>query len=239
MDTLIELSHIKKTFGKLQVLKDISCHFESGNIVSVLGPNASGKTTMIKSILGMVIPDEGDIRFCGARVNKTFDYKKYIGYMPQIGRYPDNMKIGQLFDMMLDIRNCNKIPDTDLIEAYRLKSMYHKPMRTLSGGTRQKVSAALAFMFNPDVLILDEPTAGLDPFATEILKQKILAEKANNRLVIITSHILSESEELADTVMYLYEGKIKFYEPLAALQMETGEQKLGKILTRLLTEEHV
>lgn len=159
--------------------------------------------------------------------------------MPQIGHYPDNMKIGQLFDMMLDIRNCNKIPDTDLIEAYRLKSMYHKPMRTLSGGTRQKVSAALAFMFNPDVLILDEPTAGLDPFATEILKQKILAEKANNRLVIITSHILSESEELADTVMYLYEGKIKFYEPLAALQMETGEQRLGKILTRLLTEEHV
>lgn len=112
-------------------------------------------------------------------------------------------------------------------------------MRTLSGGTRQKVSAALAFMFNPDVLILDEPTAGLDPFATEILKQKILAEKANNRLVIITSHILSESEELADTVMYLYEGKIKFYEPLATLQMETGEQRLGKILTRLLTEEHV
>lgn len=239
METLIELSHITKAFGKLQVLKDVNCHFESGNIVSVLGPNASGKTTMIKSILGMVIPDEGDIRFRGSRVNQTFDYKRYLGYMPQIGHYPDNMKIGQLFDMMLDIRNCTKIPDADLIDAYQLRNIYHKPMRTLSGGTRQKVSAALAFMFNPDVLILDEPTAGLDPLATEILKEKILAEKANNRLVIITSHILSESEELADTVMYLYEGRIKFYEPLAALRAETGEQKLGKILTRLLSEQHV
>lgn len=239
METLIQLNSINKTFGKLKVLKDVSCHFESGSIVSVLGPNASGKTTLIKIILGMVIPDSGQLRFQGSNVTGTFDYKRHIGYMPQIGHYPDNMKIGQLFDMILDIRNCTKAPDADLIEAYHLKAMYHKPMRTLSGGTRQKVSAALAFMFNPKVLVLDEPTAGLDPIAAEILKEKILTEKAKDRLVIITSHILSETEELADTVMYLYEGKIKFYEQLTHLQAGTGEQRLSKILTHLLSEEHV
>ncbi|HEY0772110.1 MAG TPA: ABC transporter ATP-binding protein, partial [Sphingobacteriaceae bacterium] len=177
MDEIIQIKRLKKSFGKLEVLKGINCSFEKGMVVSVLGPNASGKTTLIKSILGMVIPDSGDIFFKGKPVINTFDYKKDIGYMPQIGRYPDNMKIGQLFEMMKDIRNMHTGLDTELIDTFNLDKMFNKAMRTLSGGTRQKVSAALAFMFHPDVLILDEPTAGLDPLAAEELKDKIKEEK--------------------------------------------------------------
>lgn len=234
MEEIIRVKELKKTFGKLQVLKGVTCSFPKGRVVSVLGPNASGKTTLIKSILGMVIPDEGEIFFDGQPVTGSFHYKKHIGYMPQIGRYPDNIRIGQLFDMMMDIRGANTLLDTDLIESYDLRSIYHKPMRTLSGGTRQKVSAALACMFNPQVLIFDEPTAGLDPLAAEILKEKIIEQKNRGKLIIITSHILAEVDELADNVMYLFEGKVKFYKAIASLKAETGEERLGKALTKIL-----
>lgn len=234
MAKIIEVTGLKKSFGRLEVLKGIDCSCESGGVISILGPNASGKTTLIKSILGMVIPDEGTILFHGQPIVNTFDYKRKIGYMPQIGRYPDNMKIGQLFKMIMDIRQQDAV-DTDLLKAYQLEGMYKKTMRTLSGGTLQKVSAALAFMFNPDVLILDEPSAGLDPFAAEALKEKILDERSKGKLVVITSHILSEADEISDHIMYLFEGQIKFYKTLHELKDETGEQKLSKALTKILS----
>ncbi|MBE9665341.1 ABC transporter ATP-binding protein [Mucilaginibacter boryungensis] len=231
---MIAVEGLKKSFSRLEVLKNVSCGFEAGGVVSILGPNASGKTTLIKSILGMVIPDSGNILFKGRPVLNTFDYKSYIGYMPQIGHYPDNMQIGQLFKMVVDIRQ-QEASDTDLLKTFRLESMYQKTMRTLSGGTLQKVSAALAFMFSPDVLILDEPSAGLDPLAAEALKEKILAERAKGKLVLVTSHILSEADEISDHILYLFEGRIEFYKTLPDLKAETGEQKLSRALTRLLS----
>lgn len=232
MEKIIEIQNLKKSFGRLDVLKNVSCFF-GGGVVSILGPNASGKTTLIKSILGMVVPGSGDILFKGRSVLHSFDYKRRIGYMPQIGHYPDNMKIGQLFRMVMDIRQ-QEASDTDLLKAFQLEGMYHKTMRTLSGGTLQKVSAALAFLFSPDVLILDEPSAGLDPFASETLREKIMAVRSAGKLVLVTSHILSEADELSDDILYLYEGQIRFFRSLAELKAETGEQKLGKALTQIL-----
>jgi Cu-processing system ATP-binding protein len=103
-------------------------------------------------------------------------------------------------------------------------------MRALSGGTRQKVSAALAFLFNADVLILDEPTAGLDPLSSELLKDKIRSEKERGKLILITSHILSDLEELTTDVLYLQEGKKMFYKTMAELREETGEEKLSRAI---------
>lgn len=233
MEKIIDIQNLKKSFGRLDVLKNVSCSFDGGGVVSILGPNASGKTTLIKSVLGMVVPDSGDVLFQGRSVLHSFEYKRQIGYMPQIGRYPDNMKIGQLFRMVMDIRQ-QDAADTDLLKAFQLEGMYQKTMRTLSGGTLQKVSAALAFMFSPDVLILDEPSAGLDPFASETLREKIMAVKAAGKLVLVTSHILSEADELSDDILYLYEGQIRFFRSLADLKAETGEQKLGRALTQIL-----
>jgi Cu-processing system ATP-binding protein len=107
-------------------------------------------------------------------------------------------------------------------------------MRTLSGGTRQKVSACLAFMFDPQVLVLDEPTAGLDPVASEILKEKVLAEKAKGKIVLVTSHILSDLEELTTDVMYIIEGKVQFYQSIEALKSRTGEDKLNRALAQVM-----
>lgn len=237
---MIQLINIKKRFKKLQVLDDISARFSKGQVISLIGPNGSGKTTLIKSILGMVKPDSGRLLFNDVPVDKGFAYRQYIGYMPQIGRYPDNMKMGQLFDMLKNIRGvAEENLDYDLIRQFDLCTMFEKPLRTLSGGTRQKVSAALAFLFNPDVLILDEPTAGLDPLSAEILKEKMLTEKRKEKLILITSHILSDLDDLTTHVMYLQEGQLKFLRELDSLREETGESKLGKAIASIMKSENI
>jgi Cu-processing system ATP-binding protein len=235
---MIRIENLKKRFKKLRALDDITVLFQRGQVVSLIGPNGSGKTTLIKSILGMVKPDSGSVYVDGRQINGDPSYRRDIGYMPQIGRYPDNMKIGQVFRMMRDMR---AIPeqelDTDLLVKFNLASIFDKPMRTLSGGTRQKVSAALAFYFNPSILILDEPTAGLDPLSSEILKEKIMQEKKKNKLILITSHILSDLDELTTHVMYLQEGKMIFLKEIETLKEETGENKLGRAIARIMLSE--
>jgi Cu-processing system ATP-binding protein len=235
---MIRIEHIEKRFKKLVALNDINVSFEKGQVVSLIGPNGSGKTTLIKTILGMVKPGKGKIFFKDEYINGGYDYRKDIGYMPQIGRYPDNMKMGQLFDMLKNIRNHPEDElDNELIREFDLFTMFEKPMRTLSGGTRQKVSAAIAFLFNPEVLILDEPTAGLDPLASEILKEKIKKEKRKRKLILITSHILSDLDEFTTHVMYLQEGKMQFCTEVETLREETGEIKLGKAVASIMKND--
>ena len=232
---MIRIENISKRFKKLKALNNISALLNEGQVVSLIGPNGSGKTTLIKCILGMVKSDSGHIYVNGMQINGDPAYKSDIGYMPQIGRYPDNMKVGQLFSMMKNIRVVPETQhDTDLLVKLNLVSIFDKPMRTLSGGTRQKVSAALAFYFNPKILILDEPTAGLDPLSSEILKEKILQEKRKNKLVLITSHILSDLDELTTHVMYMQEGNMMFLKDIANLKKETDEEKLGKAIAKVM-----
>lgn len=234
---MIKFENINKSFGKLEVLQNISLSLEMSQSVAILGPNGSGKTTLIKSLLGMVIPDAGQIIFDGKNIKNEFSYRSEIGYMPQIGNYPPNLKIAQLIDMMIDIRKDKKegiIVDEEIIEFFKLNEIYQKPLGTLSGGTKQKVSAALAFLFDPKVLILDEPTAGLDPLASELLKSKILKEKRKGKLIIITSHIMADLEELSTHVVYLQEGKLKVFKKLNELKVEFGEERLGKIIASLM-----
>jgi Cu-processing system ATP-binding protein len=110
-------------------------------------------------------------------------------------------------------------------------------MRTLSGGTRQKVSAALAFLFKPNILILDEPTAGLDPIAVEFLKEKMLREKKAGKLFIITSHILSDLEEITTDMIYLFEGSIRYNSSIEDLKRETGQVRFAKAIATLIKQQ--
>lgn len=231
---MIAISYLNKKFGKLEVLKSIQVEFNHGKSYAMIGPNGSGKTTLIKCILGMVLPDSGTIQVNGKSIANDWSYRNLIGYMPQIGRYPDQMKIGQIFDMIRDLRQDQTHVDEDLIREFKLDQMRDKRMHTLSGGTRQKVSASLAFLFNPRIMILDEPTAGLDPIAVEILKEKILAEKNRDRTFLITSHIMSDLDELTSNVVYLEEGKILFNDTIDLLKEETGEVKLGKAIATIM-----
>jgi len=231
---MIVVENVTKKFGSLYALNDVSLQCCKGECIALIGPNGSGKTTLIKSVLGMVVPDSGTIFFNKVSINKSWLYRDHIGYMPQIGKYPENMRIRQVFDMIKDIRNTKMNVDEELIHAFELDKIMNKRMRTLSGGTTQKVSAALAFLFNPDVLILDEPTAGLDPVSSEILKQKIDKERGMGKLIMITSHVLSELDDLVTQIIYMQEGRVRFHKPLSTLREQTGEQKLSKAITAII-----
>lgn len=234
---MIEIKDISKSFGKLKVLDKVALNLGSGECVALIGPNGCGKTTLIKSILGMVLPESGNIFFQGESIHKDISYRNAIGYMPQIGRYPENMTIGQIFDMIKSIRNSSKNLDVELYQQFELDRILNKRMNTLSGGTTQKVSAALAFLFNPDVLILDEPTAGLDPLASEILKDKIISEKEKGKLIVITSHLLSELDDLITQMIFMQDGKVLFHKDVEVLKSEAGVEKVSKAITYLLKKE--
>ena len=234
---MIAARGVSKWFGRLKALDDFSATLEPGRAYSLIGPNGSGKTTFIKCLLGLVLPDAGDLELDGTSLLGNPMGRAQIGYMPQTGRFPENMRVGQVFDMMMEIRRGTWTRlDEDLKTAFEIGRIERKPMRTLSGGTRQKVSACLAFLFTPEVLVLDEPTAGLDPVAVEILKEKVITAVKSGKTVLLTSHILSDLDEITTDVLYLMEGKLRFNRPIDELKAESGEDKLGKLMARIMRD---
>lgn len=233
---MIEISEVNKHFGKLHILKDIRLSLQEGQCIALIGPNGCGKTTLIKCILGMVLPNSGEITFDGHPIKEDILYRRHIGYMPQIGRYPENMTIGQIINMVKRIRNSDEGYDEDLYEQFGIEKMLDKRMGTLSGGTTQKVSAVLAFLFKPKVLILDEPTAGLDPLSAEFLKEKIIEEQKKGKLILITSHLLSELDDLISQVIFMQEGEMVFHQNVADLKAQTGTDKISKAIIHVLKQ---
>jgi len=231
---MIEISGLKKRYGRLTVLDGLDLEIRPGAVTAVLGPNGAGKTTLIKSILGLVRPEGGEIRFGGKVLGGSSEYRRRIGYMPQIPRYPENLKVGEIISMIRDLRGNPEEVDEELAIAFDLSREMDKPFKALSGGTRQKVSAVLAFLFRAELLILDEPTAGLDPISSSRLKDKVARERDAGRTIILTSHIMSEVEELADRVVYLLDGRIHFDVEVADFVAMSGETNLERAIARQL-----
>jgi Cu-processing system ATP-binding protein len=232
---MIIIEKLSKRFGKLQVLDALDLEIEAGQTTAILGPNGAGKTTLVKSILGLVLPDSGTVTVAGKKLDGSPEYRQQIGYMPQIARYPENLTAREILRMITDLRGNPTDVDDALLHELRVEGELDKPFRTLSGGNRQKVSAVLAFLFRPEILFLDEPTAGLDPVSSSLLKDRILAEKAAGRTVVLTSHVMAEVQELADTVVYLLEGRIHFRESVESLIGSTGEANLERAIARRIT----
>lgn len=236
---MIIATNVNKQFGRQKVLDNINLTFNKGQTIALIGPNGSGKTTLIKCLLGMVIPDSGFITFNQKNIKHDWLYREKIGYMPQLSRFPENMTISQVLDMVKDIRNCKGTElDEDLVRTFGIEGLSSKRMSTLSGGTRQKVSACLAFLFRPDVLILDEPTAGLDPLSSEQLKEKIRMEKKNGKLILITSHVLSDLDDLVTEIVYLQDGKLQLHKKLSTLQEETGQSQLNRVMATIMAKNN-
>jgi Cu-processing system ATP-binding protein len=231
----LRVEGLSKRFGRLRILDELDLDIEGGRTTAILGPNGAGKTTLIKSILGLVIPDSGTITVAGERLDGSPEYRRRIGYMPQIARYPENLTAREILAMVSDLRGNPSGTDETLLDELRLEGELDKPFRTLSGGNRQKVSAVLALRFHPEILFLDEPTAGLDPVSSSVLKDRLLGERARGRTLVLTSHVMAEVQELADTVVYLLDGRIHFRDSVEGLMGSTGEASLERAIARRIT----
>lgn len=234
---MIEVDHLHKRFGKFVALHDVSLSIKRGSVTGVIGPNGSGKSTLIKCLLGLVRPTSGSIAINGTVLDGSSEYRQAIGYMPQIARFPQDLTVSEIIGVVKGLRKEKATLESELINRFDLKLALTKRTRTLSGGTRQKLSMVLAGMYDPDLLILDEPTAGLDPISNINLKDFLTAHRETKRTVLITTHIMSDLEELADEVIVIIDGRIRFSGPIRDLKVQTGEIRLDVAVARLLESD--
>jgi len=234
---MVSVQNLHKKFGKNQVLKGVDLDISEGGIFAVLGPNGSGKTTLIKTILGMVIPNKGEITVLGENIKKNSNYRQKIDYLPQIANFPGNLKVKELIKMIKDLRGKTSTDD-HLIELFQLQPFLNKKLSNLSGGTKQKVNIVLTFMFDSPLIILDEPTTGLDPLSLISLKGLIETEKNKGKTILITSHIMSFVEEISDEIVFLLEGQIYFKGPIKELKAKTNQPDFEHAIASILSENH-
>jgi Cu-processing system ATP-binding protein len=234
---MISFKNIHKRFGKLIVLDNLNLEVDKGGVFAILGPNGSGKTTLIKALLGMVIPDKGEILYNGKSVLKQWEYRNNLNYLPQIANFPANLTVIELVEMVKNLRP-SKTNEKELIELFGLTPFLKQKLGNLSGGTKQKVNIVLAFMFDSDLIILDEPTTGLDPIALIYLKELIQKEKAKGKTILITSHIMSFVEEMSDEIVFLLDGKIYFKGTIDAIKKQTESATLDVAIANLIKKQY-
>jgi Cu-processing system ATP-binding protein len=229
---MITLTSVSKSFGRLQVLKGIDLVIPTGSIVSMLGPNGSGKSTLMKCIMGLVAPNDGTIEMDGTSA-LSHHSRKRISYMPQVARFPENISARQLFELIAELRNEPSDPE-GLIAHFNLGDHASKPLGELSGGSRQKVSAVLAFLFDTDYIVLDEPTVGLDPISRLKFKELVRTKHAEGKTIFFTSHIMSDIEEITDQIVFLLEGSVIFNGQPSEILGSTGQRDLEHAIAHML-----
>ena len=231
---MVQIDRLDKRFGTLQVLKDLSLQINRKEITAIIGHNGSGKTTLIKIILGLTRADKGRLFIDSQMINAGWLYRERIGYMPQVACFPENLTGWEVLNMLRDLRGNPSDIDKELIEAWHLETELKKRIRTLSGGNKQKVSAVIAFLFKPELIILDEPTAGLDPIASSILKDKIICERNKGTTFILTSHIMSEIDSLADNIAFLFDGGVEVIGKKEEILAQSGHNTLERASAHLM-----
>ena len=233
---MIRIRELEKRFGPTRVLRGIDLDIQPGRVTAIVGPNGAGKTTLMKIVLGLTHVDYGTVFVGGERVTEDPVYRANIGYMPQIARFPENLTAAELISMLRDLRGSATPIDDDLISRLKLHDVLHKPLRVLSGGTRQKVNAVLAFLFRPSLLVLDEPTSGLDPVSSATLKTRIAEARDAGSTVIVTSHVLSDLDAIADDIVFLHEGTVGFAGRVHDLKVATRQLSLERAVAQVMSE---
>ncbi len=208
----INVNGITKTYGQQNAVDNLSFQVKTGEVLGFLGPNGAGKTTTMKAITGYLVTNSGDIEVGGVSVNEDpHEVKKHIGYLPENNPLYQDMPVIDYLKFIAALNGVEKedteMRVTEMIQVCGLKSEKHKKIRELSKGYRQRVGLAQALIHNPEVLILDEPTTGLDP--NQIIEIRELIKKiGREKTVILSSHILAEVEATCDRILIINNGKI-------------------------------
>jgi Cu-processing system ATP-binding protein len=246
---MIQVRGLRKTFGRVEALKGVSAACPRGCVTALVGPNGSGKTTLMKALLGLVRPDAGAVEIGGRPVDGDPALRLALGYMPQVPHYPDNLIVEELLELAAGVRAAagpmpEGIPDwagradpSLPPSLFDLKHVLGRRLRGLSGGTLQRIGAELAWRSGAPILVLDEPTAGLDPLASSRLKDRLRADQAAGRTVLVSSHVLADLQELAGHVIFLLDGRVRYEGGLPELLELTGEERLERAVAALMLRE--
>ena len=230
MEELISVTELSKHFGPLTAVDGISFKLNRGEVLGFLGPNGSGKSTTMKMITGFLPPSAGKIEVCGLDVvEQPVEIKRRIGYLPEGAPLYSDMTPRSLLKFVAEVRAINLTERRRRIEEVsdklQIGDVFHQPIETLSKGYKRRVGLAQAILHDPDVLILDEPAAGLDPRARVELREliRLLASKLQ-KTVLISSHILTELGEICDSVVIIEAGRILASGSIDELQRGGGLQ---------------
>ncbi|TGL56969.1 ABC transporter ATP-binding protein [Leptospira kemamanensis] len=231
---MITVQDVSISYGTTNLaVKNVSFSIQSGNIVSIIGPNGSGKSSLIKGILGLVQPKSGSINF------QNKEGKPYtIGYMPQTPRFPANIKVKELISFFKKLETVNETRFENLFNLLDLKHHVDKKIGTLSGGTKQKISILQCFSIQKDLYVIDEPTASLDPYISHLLKNLLIEQKNQGSLVLFSTHILSELQELADRFLLLSEGNILIDDTPKDFLEKNNKANMDEALMHFWNEEY-
>lgn len=205
--TILTLDNVSKHFGKVKAADNVSIDINEGEIFGFIGPNGAGKSTTIRMIIGALNATSGDIYFKGENIKKYKKYIEAVSYVPGDVNLWDNLTGMEVINFFMKLRGFKNTEFRDeLIEKFRLDSS--KKCKTYSKGNRQKVALITAFLSEADLLIFDEPTTGLDPLMERVFHEEILSAKKQGKSILLSSHILSEVEKLADRIAIIRDGQI-------------------------------
>jgi len=223
----LQVENISKKYGNQQVLDQVSFQIDKGEIVGLLGPNGAGKSTIMKIITGYVQPDSGQVFVLGKKVsNRLLTTKQHIGYLPEHNPLYLDMYVREYLDFVASVYRIDKKRLEQVIQETGLSPEAHKKIGQLSKGYRQRVGLGAALIHDPEILILDEPTTGLDP--NQLVEIRSLIKKlGQDKTIILSTHIMQEVEQLADRVLIIDKGKILADESLKKLQ--TGQRQIIEV----------
>ncbi|MBN1895600.1 ATP-binding cassette domain-containing protein [bacterium] len=226
MTGAIVLENVTKTFGETLAVDRLSLSVPQGSVYGFIGPNGSGKTTTLRMIMNILIPDSGEIRISGERLRRSDTDR--IGYMPEERGIYTRMKVRDLlrfYGSLKSGRNVRREAD-EWLERLDLADWGNKKLEALSKGMRQKVQFIATVVSSPEIVLLDEPFTGLDPVNTEAIKDAILGLQAGGTTVIFSTHDMSVAERMCDCIFMIFKGRKVLDGPLASIQDEYGSDTI-------------
>ena len=234
---MIKIEHLSKSFGHLVAVEDVSFSVKSGEVLGFLGPNGAGKSTTMKMITGFLTPTSGDITVCNHNVNEQpIDAKKRIGYLPEGAPSYGEMTPLQYLDFIAAVRELTGQKKIDrkneVIELLHLNSVLNQSIETLSKGFKRRVGLAQAIMHDPEVLILDEPTDGLDPNQKYEVRE-LIKNIASEKVIVISTHILEEVDAICTRAIIIANGKILADDTPDGLREKYSSNKLDDIFREI------
>lgn len=220
MEPILEITHVSKTYGKKEALKDVSLKIEPGKVVGLLGPNGSGKSTLIKLINGLLQPTDGQILVAGQALG--IETKKMISYLPERTYLNEWMKVKDLLGFFSDFYE-----DFDIEKARQmlatLKIDEDSKLKTLSKGTKEKVQLILVMSRKAKLYVLDEPIGGVDPAARDYILNTIIKNYSEESSVIIATHLIQEVENICDDIIFLGYGEVRLQGNVDDIRQEKGQ----------------